>query len=400
MEHPDFVDNRDGNTLTRALNAVLAPAEPAGADGKAGRPPDAARIATAFFNPSGFAEIAERLREIPEVRLMLGADIATTKPDDRRRLNEDEPMFERRRLQAGLRTMDGTLRFERDRMPFNRTSGRALRALIEALRAGNMEVRRYEKTFLHAKAYIFTLDGDANTEGDGILVGSSNLTKAGLTGNLELNLGRYERPVVERARQWFDELWDEAAPYDLSEIFEAVFWPRTPWEIFLRVLYQLYGDEIEEDAKVDDNLPLTSFQKHGVARALRLIRDTGGGRSSPTKSDSARHSWRASCFRCIASGASGRCSSAPRNCATPHGASSSRDFNSSSSASPTKSLRTTVSSGTPCARTRTRRSCNVRWTSTSSLSWTKPTTAETPTLRPAQACCDACCSGAGATSCC
>ena len=117
---------------------------------------------------------------------------------------------------------------------------------------------------------------DANTKGDGILVGSSNLTKAGLSGNLELNLGRYERPVIERAREWFDELWDEATPYDLSEIFEAGFWPRTPWEIFLRVLYQLYGGEIEEDAKVDDNLPLTSFQKHGVARALRLIRDTGG----------------------------------------------------------------------------------------------------------------------------
>ena len=276
MEHPDFVDNRNGNTLARALNTVLAPAEAEGSGGEAGRPPDAARIATAFFNPSGFAEIAGALRAIPEVRLMLGADLATTRPDDRRRLDENEPMYERRRLQAGLRIMDGTLRFERDRMPFNRTSGRALRALIEALRAGNMEVRRYERTFLHAKAYIFTLDADVNTEGDGMLVGSSNLTKAGLTGNLELNLGRYERPVVEQAREWFDELWDEAAPYDLSEIFEAVFLPRTPWEIFLRVLYQLYGDEIAEDAAFDDNLPLTSFQKHGVARALRLIRDTGG----------------------------------------------------------------------------------------------------------------------------
>ena len=54
------------------------------------------------------------------------------------------------------------------------------------------------------------------------------------------------------------------------------FLPYTPWEIFLRVLWQLYGDEVEEDAKADQNLPLTSFQKHGVARALRLIRDTGG----------------------------------------------------------------------------------------------------------------------------
>ena len=273
MDHPDFVDNQDGNTLALALNTVLAPAD---AGSEAITQPDAVRIATAFFNPSGFAEIADRLRPIREVRLMLGADLATTKPDDRRRLDENESMFEQRRLRAGLRVMDGTLRWERDRMPFNRTSGRALRMLIEALRAGNMVVRRYEKTFLHAKAYIFTLKEEANVDGDGILVGSSNLTRAGLTRNLELNLGQYEPPVVDRARRWFDELWEEAEPYDLSVVFEEVFEPRTPWEIFLRVLWQLYGDEITEDAAVDDNLPLTSFQKHGVARALRLIRDTGG----------------------------------------------------------------------------------------------------------------------------
>ena len=39
---------------------------------------------------------------------------------------------------------------------------------------------------------------------------------------------------------------------------------------------RLYGNEVADDAAVDDNLPLTSFQKHGVARALRLIRETGG----------------------------------------------------------------------------------------------------------------------------
>ena len=139
-----------------------------------------------------------------------------------------------------------------------------------------MEVRRYEKTFLHAKAYIFTAYDLAYGKPDGIIAGSSNLTGAGLTRNLELNLGRYDRPTVERASRWFDDLWDEAEPYDLSEMFEAVLRPRTPWEIFIRVLWQLYGDEVDEDATADQNLPLTSFQKHGVARALRLIRDTGG----------------------------------------------------------------------------------------------------------------------------
>ena len=41
---------------------------------------------------------------------------------------------------------------------------------------------------------------------DGIIARSSNLTGAGLTRNLELNLGRYDRPTVEKASRWFDDL--------------------------------------------------------------------------------------------------------------------------------------------------------------------------------------------------
>ena len=81
---------------------------------------------------------------------------------------------------------------------------------------------------------------------------------------------------IEEATQWFDDLWDEAEPYDLAGIFEVVFQARSPWNIFIRVLWQLYGEEVQDESNVDDNLPLTSFQKHGVARALRLIRETGG----------------------------------------------------------------------------------------------------------------------------
>ena len=275
MSKPDFIDNRDGNTLAQALGAVLGVGAGGGLS-EGTEPPDQVRIATAFFSPTGFAHIADHLETVPEVRLMLGADLAAGVPEERKRLDETPAMFERRRMEAGLHRMGDSLRHERDHLPFTRVSGAALRKLIHALRAGNMEVRRYEKAFLHAKAYIFTPADGAYGKPEGIIVGSSNLTGAGLTRNLELNLGRYERPIVEQARQWFDDLWDEAEPYDLAVLFEEIFQPRTPWEIFIRVLWQLYGDEVEEDAKADQNLPLTSFQKHGVARALRLIRDLGG----------------------------------------------------------------------------------------------------------------------------
>ena len=172
--------------------------------------------------------------------------------------------------------MDDTLHRERDRLPFAQTSAQTLNKLIGALHAEKFEVRRYEKAFLHAKAYIVSAKDQSSGNPRGVIVGSSNLTSAGLTRNLELNLGRYDQAVEEQASRWFDELWHEATPYDLAKVFEDALKLYSPWEIFMRVLWKLYGDEVEEDIRVDNNLPLTSFQRHGVARAQRLIHEVGG----------------------------------------------------------------------------------------------------------------------------
>ena len=238
--------------------------------------PNAVRIATAYFNPTGFAQVATCLQPVPTVRLLLGADPSTVPLGERKKLDESSSTFERRRLQAGLRKMNNALHRERDDLPFTRTSAEALRKLITALRAGNVEVKRYEKVFLHAKAYLVAPKRGIVGRPDGVIVGSSNLTGAGLTRNLELNLGSYDRSVAEQALRWFDELWDDAVSFDLAAIFEDALAPHAPWDIFIRVLWHLYGGEVEDDVVVDDNLPLTSFQKHGVARALRLIQEMGG----------------------------------------------------------------------------------------------------------------------------
>ncbi len=194
----------------------------------------------------------------------------------RAELGELPEHFNARLIREGLRQWEAAARAARDRFPFTRDGIAALRRLVSRLRAENIEVRRYERAFLHAKAYIFAPPDGLFGARAGVIAGSSNLTSGGLARNLELNLGRYDDPVVRQARDWFEDLWSEAEPVDLAGLYEKIFAPYTPWEIFLRILYQLYGDEIAELAKEDKGLPLTSFQKHGVARALRLIRDCGG----------------------------------------------------------------------------------------------------------------------------
>lgn len=276
---PEFIDNRDGNTLAEALATLLGGSR--GGLGEDGVRPAELAVAAAFFSPKGLSDLSPHLEGLARVRLLLGVeaprDIDVRRPD----LGELPEHFEARLIRDGLRQSEAAARAARDRFPFTRQGIAALRRLVARLRVENIEVRRYERAFLHAKAYIFApldgaLRGGLFGGRGGVIAGSSNLTGGGLAHNLELNLGRYNDPVVRQAQDWFDDLWAEAEPVDLAGLYEEIFAPYTPWEIFLRILYQLYGGEVAELAKEDRGLPLTSFQTHGVARALRLIRDCGG----------------------------------------------------------------------------------------------------------------------------
>jgi hypothetical protein len=263
---PLFVDNRNGNTLDRAILQHLRAlrdeqALPFGLD-----------IASAFFNLQGFDLIAEELERVGKVRLLLGADPLPESKWPMRRLDDPpEPEFTQRQVEQALSDLERGLARSRDLLPFDDRTETAVDRLLRLLRGGKIEVRRYERQYLHAKAFIFRVGGG------GMLVGSSNLTQAGLRGSLELNLGNYIDPVISKVEGWFDELWDEAVPYDLAAIFERLNADYTPYEIYLRVLYELYGAELEaETAAAGGEIPITTFQKHGVWRALGILEKFGG----------------------------------------------------------------------------------------------------------------------------
>jgi hypothetical protein len=282
MTKPEFIDNRNGNTLRTAINQYLAkhatyivPADHKPGSGLSINAPASSiaefSIASAYFSPFGFRELLDGLGPIPKVRLLLGAEATPAMAAARRRpADPPEPGFTRQLLTQALKSLEAGIRTERDRMPFTRAAMLALRQLTALVRTGQLEVRRYEKAFLHAKAYLFR-----GTEG-GVIVGSSNLTRAGLLTNLELNLGRYDADTTRRAEQWFDDLWAEAVPFNLAELFEEPFEDYTPYQIFLRVLWQLYGSEITEEQEETKGIPLTSFQLHGVWRALKILEQAGG----------------------------------------------------------------------------------------------------------------------------
>jgi len=206
---------------------------------------------------------------LPKVRLLLGAEPTPPPARPARKIGESLARFDARVVHEAIRANDAGLLRDRNLLEFAPATEAAIRRLLALLESGTVEVRRYEKGFLHGKAFIFADD-------EGVISGSSNFTAAGLTANLELNLGRYDPTPVRQVKRWFDELWEEAQPFDLAAIYQQRYEEYPPYLIYLRVLWELYGRELEEEQGLEPFIHLTTFQSDGLWRARRILGEFNG----------------------------------------------------------------------------------------------------------------------------
>lgn len=260
---PEFIDNRE-LTMLQAMATHLDWLQ------ETYVMPVELSIATGYFNPAGFWMLADRLERLSRVRLLLGAEPVPPPAVPLRMPGDPQPdRFQANLVRKALDSTDSGLQRDRDYLPFAPETDQKLRRLLAFLQTGRIEVRRYEKSFLHGKAYVFAGD-------EGAIVGSSNFTAAGLTSNLELNLGRYDPTPVRKVQEWFDRLWDEAVPYDLAVLYAARFEPYDPYLVFLRVLWERYKDELKEEAAGAARIRLTTFQNDGIFRAKSICSKYNG----------------------------------------------------------------------------------------------------------------------------
>lgn len=223
-------------------------------------------IASGYFNPGGFKLLADQLEAASKVRFLIGAEPDVAQDLFRRRsLRASRPGHEMRaRLVEALREHLADLEVDRNLIGFTPDNDALVERLIAWLRSDAVEVRRLTKEFLHGKAYIL------ETDGEGVVAGSSNFTYAGLAKNIELNLGQYDPSKVAQVQEWFNELWAEAEAYDLASLYERRFQDHQPWIVFLRMLYERYGDNLDI-ADEAFGIPMLPFQADGVIRARRFL---------------------------------------------------------------------------------------------------------------------------------
>ena len=161
----------------------------------------------------------------------------------------------------------------------------ALRTLRRQMACGDVEVRLFLAHRLHAKLYLCHRD-DAAAPRVGY-VGSSNLTKAGLREQGELNVDVLDGDATAKLASWFDERWWDqfTVPVnpELIEVLDECWASRTPLDPFLVYLKMAYHLSREaREGLVQYGLPssmaeeLLDFQVAAVKIAARIVQQRGG----------------------------------------------------------------------------------------------------------------------------
>lgn len=159
-----------------------------------------------------------------------------------------------------------------------------IRKFVEWIRSGKLEVRAYPSERVHAKLYIMTFHEGDRDKGR-VITGSSNFTEAGLQDNLEFNVELKNRSDYEFALQKFNELWaksvDVSADYITTIEVKSPFAQFTPYELYLKFLYEYFRGELNLPDEIDDMfLPAgfkkLKYQEEAVLNTRKVLDEYGG----------------------------------------------------------------------------------------------------------------------------
>ena len=250
-----IIDNRN-KTMLDSLKNSLKQAE-------------SVDILTAFFYFSGFNALAEELKD-KKIRILVGntidpsaiADLCNAVKDSPDELLETYAVRGYTRLNNSQKKnyyVDSFVElFNKSALAdeFDSTDSQAIfKMFLDKIADGTLEIR-LTATPNHAKAYILTNMFEYSCFGDQkgvVFTGSSNFTYNGLRGQGEMNERFSDNSKYEEYSESFEKLWNDSKSIDIcvkdgnqdfiNELKKKlwIFAKPTPYQIFIRILFELYA---------------------------------------------------------------------------------------------------------------------------------------------------------------
>ena len=284
---PDIIDN-NSSLLSDAIKSFLLCSKKV-------------HMAVGYFFISGLETFADSLENIQQWRLLIG--------DTSNRRTIEQLVEAAQSLDKARSTLEGeiypsklesTQRQDQAQMAIETslaymeqadTNENLIDLLIRLLQEERLKVKVFTRGRLHAKAYIFDYLPGRFEEGIGV-VGSSNLTLAGLSSNTELNVIVHGNDNHQALLDWLDPLWQQGEDFNPNLMHALTHsWAKevvTPYEIYLKSLYELVRNRLESEDLLD---PFWQSEIMAVLTDFQENRGQSGG------SDYQRVWW-GFCLRC------------------------------------------------------------------------------------------------------
>jgi len=233
-------------------------------------------IIVGYFYLSGLYQLHEELEKVDRIRVIVGMQVGKDVFDlleKARSLNESKGEYLERVVEE-LSSPEFQDSLEKER---------AIRKFLDWIRSGKLQIKFYPHSPLHAKLYIFK--SRSGIDLGRVITGSSNFTLSGLRDNLEFNVELKNSADVEFAIDRFEELWEKCVDIseDVVRTVEKRTWLNdelTPYELYLKFLYEFFSDQVEieedEELQLPEGFKRLRYQIEAVIDAEKKLKVHGG----------------------------------------------------------------------------------------------------------------------------
>ena len=237
-------------------------------------------VLVGYFRTSGFFKLYPAMEAIEKIRILVGLNVDKYTVDI---IDQAEQLT----IKEAKEKFSNSVENEFEQSETTSDIEKGVLQFIEWLKSGKLEMRMYVKAPIHAKVYIMRKDPDKCDYYGSIITGSSNFSEAGLKNNLEFNVELKDSPDVRFALERFEDLWKDGIPIQDAyiEAVEQRTWLRndiTPYEIYLKTLYEFFREEINADKDVlaSNLLPeghmRLQYQIDAVVQAKKILQAYNG----------------------------------------------------------------------------------------------------------------------------
>jgi superfamily II DNA or RNA helicase len=266
-----FFNNNHGNTLFEKLKGIASEMTTF----------DRFLAVVGYFRSSGYFKLRKELGDVQEIKILVGINI----DDIFRKHNKSLLLFADEEKAKEIYNKDFVDDIINAHYAPEVEDG--ILQMYDDLVSGRLQMKIHATKNLHAKFYLCLPQNHTENSDGWVIMGSSNISESGLgiapTPRYELNVAMKDYDDVKYCTDEFTQLWEEAIPLTADDIdkFKKKTYldiQPTPYELYIKVLIDTFGDQIEDDFTIQlpDGVKDLKYQKDAVIQGYQMLMKHNG----------------------------------------------------------------------------------------------------------------------------